>query len=582
MLPHKHTKEGVLNEKLALKKLLTYMKSVYKIPQKIKGLSDERKRKSIPLFNIVMPVLIFLMLQYESFHTIFSAPESMEKQLKNCIRGKIPKVDAVRDLLSRIDPKEIEEIHAQTIDVLKRNRVFREGTIGGYVAAGIDGMELFSSTKKSCTDCLSRKNGTGKTKYFHRSVVCMTVGKSPHVIFGQEMLKPRDGSEKDEGELTGAKRLIRHLKKRHGHFADVIVADALYLNAPFINTLKECGLETVIRLKDERRLLFQDAESMFQRDEGRKRSFRKEKKSIEVWDLSGFEIDLDGILSGLKYEDGHYDLVSLSDKDYQKKLDVQIACWDKLKNEIQKVGSGENGTAGLVDMRETYFQMADETVAAVKVSRANRQLEQKAYIDLHTGLPNKSKCEELFHNVEFIKTPTACIVFDMNNLKRVNDSLGHSIGDQLILNFARLLRNSIPAKHFVGRYGGDELWRSSMMQPAKASQKSSQSFRTKSNSSTATEPSSASAIPTAWHFPPITTNVRSACCLTKQISICMKTSRDARTKETPEPEISYRRFWRFFLLFLFYFFANASICAYPAEKSMGSSRSFFLTASRPS
>ena len=58
--------------------------------------------------------------------------------------------------------------------------------------------------------------------------------------------------------------------------------------------------------------------------------------------------------------------------------------------------------------------------------------------------------------MEFIKTPTACIVFDMNNLKRVNDSLGHSIGDQLILNFARLLRNSIPAKHFVGRYGGDE------------------------------------------------------------------------------------------------------------------------------
>ena len=176
MLPHKHTKEGVLNEKLALKKLLTYMKSVYKIPQKIKGLSDERKRKSIPLFNIVMPVLIFLMLQYESFHTIFSAPESMEKRLKNCIRGKIPKVDAVRDLLSRIDPKEIEEIHAQTVDIIKRNRVFREGNIGGYVVAGIDGVELFSSTKKSCPECLSRKNGAGKTEYFHRSVVCMTVG----------------------------------------------------------------------------------------------------------------------------------------------------------------------------------------------------------------------------------------------------------------------------------------------------------------------------------------------------------------------------------------------------------------------
>ena len=59
------------------------MKSVYKIPQKIKCLSDKRKRKSIPLFNIVMPVLLFLMLQYESFHTVFSAPESISKRLRN-------------------------------------------------------------------------------------------------------------------------------------------------------------------------------------------------------------------------------------------------------------------------------------------------------------------------------------------------------------------------------------------------------------------------------------------------------------------------------------------------------------------
>ena len=194
------------------------MKSVYKIPQKIKCLTDERKRKSIPLFNIVMPVLLFLMLQYESFHTIFSTPESMSKRLKNCISGRIPKVDAVRDLLSRINPDEIRSIHEEMIDIIKGNRVFWEGTIGG-------------------------------------------------------------------------KRLIERLKKRHGHFADVIVADALYLNAPFINTLKENGLEGVIRLKDERRMIFQDAERLFKQDEGKKASFWKGKKKIEVWDLSGFEME---------------------------------------------------------------------------------------------------------------------------------------------------------------------------------------------------------------------------------------------------------------------------------------------------
>ena len=127
-----------------------------------------------------MPVLLFLMLQYESFHTIFSDPESMSKRLKNCISGRIPKVDAVRS------------IHEEMIDIIKRNRIFRNGTISGYVVAGFDGAELFSSTKKSCPNCLTRKKLTGETEYFYRSVVCMTIGKSPHVILGQEMLKPRD------------------------------------------------------------------------------------------------------------------------------------------------------------------------------------------------------------------------------------------------------------------------------------------------------------------------------------------------------------------------------------------------------
>ncbi|MFR2713660.1 MAG: transposase [Pilosibacter sp.] len=119
----------------------------------------------------------------------------------------------------------------------------------------------------------------------------MTVGKAPHVILGQEMLKPRDGAEKDEGELTGGKRLIKRLRQRHVHFADVIVADALYLNAPFINTVKENGLDAVIRLKDEKRLIFQDAEGLFNQGKGKKKSFQHGKKTIEVWDLSKFEME---------------------------------------------------------------------------------------------------------------------------------------------------------------------------------------------------------------------------------------------------------------------------------------------------
>ena len=289
----KNMKGGVPNAELAMKKLLKHMKSVYQIPQKIKRLTDHREKCLIGHEQVVMAVLIFLLLQYESFHTVFSAPESMKKRLKHVIKGRIPKVDAVRDVLTRTEAREVEKILTSVTARIRRNRVLQQpGTIGRYVVAAIDGVELFSSTRKSCPECLTRKRDGGKkTEYFHRSVVCASVGTSPHVILGQEMLKPRDGSEKDEGELTGGKRLIRRLHQEHGHFADVIVADALYLNAPFLNTVLDCRMDAVIRLKDEKRCIFQDAEGMFQNGLGKTEGFRKGKTSVEVWDLADFEIE---------------------------------------------------------------------------------------------------------------------------------------------------------------------------------------------------------------------------------------------------------------------------------------------------
>ena len=286
-------KGGVPNAELAMRKLLNHMKSVYQIPQKIKGLTDHREKNLIPHNQVVMAVLVFLMLQYESFHTVFSAPESMGKRLKHVVKGRIPKVDTVRDVLTRTEAGEVGEILASVIRRVRRNRVLQQpGTIGRYVVAAIDGVELFCSTKKCCPGCLTRKKDGGKrTEYFHRSVVCASIGTSPHIILGQEMLRPRDGSEKDEGELTGGKRLIKRLHQEHGHFADVIVADALYLNAPFINTVLNCKMDAVIRLKDEKRRIFQDAEGLFRKDIGKKEGFQRGKTSVEVWDLSDFEME---------------------------------------------------------------------------------------------------------------------------------------------------------------------------------------------------------------------------------------------------------------------------------------------------
>jgi len=203
---------------------------------------------------------------------------------------------------------------------------------------------------------------------------------------------------------------------------------------------------------------------------------------------------LDDIISGLRYQDGHYNLIRLKDEAYQEKLEVQSAYWEQLKEEIAVVRQKGYEDTNIVAMSERYFEMADETVfaaedysqqiaekirtiellsvldmsglvilviiqmiQAMKMARSNKALEKKAYIDVHTGLPNKSRCEEILNDTEVICETTACMMFDLNNLKVVNDTKGHSAGDQLIFDFAQLLRQTIPEKHFVGRYGGDEL-----------------------------------------------------------------------------------------------------------------------------
>lgn len=203
--------------------------------------------------------------------------------------------------------------------------------------------------------------------------------------------------------------------------------------------------------------------------------------------------DLDAIFDGLLHGGGKYKLTRISDLDYQDKLKRQFDYWQQLKSEIGAVRENGYAQTKIIAMSETYFQLADDTVTAAEVysqkcatniryleymlsfimaallglfilqsidemllRRRNSELNRKAYIDMHTGLPNKSRCEELLTDRGQPTIETTVAVFDLNSLKQVNDSLGHLAGDTLIANFASILRTSIPEQYFVGRYGGDE------------------------------------------------------------------------------------------------------------------------------
>lgn len=84
-----------------------------------------------------------------------------------------------------------------------------------------------------------------------------------------------------------------------------------------------------------------------------------------------------------------------------------------------------------------------------------KTLESLAYKDVMTGLFNRRKCEEIMDELDNQKKSYGMISIDLNDLKKINDTKGHMIGDQLIESFGDILQQFFE-KFQCGRMGGDE------------------------------------------------------------------------------------------------------------------------------
>lgn len=89
--------------------------------------------------------------------------------------------------------------------------------------------------------------------------------------------------------------------------------------------------------------------------------------------------------------------------------------------------------------------------------RGNMITEKKAYTDI-TGIHNKVACEKKIAQLSSCPDTynVGVIMFDLNDLKKVNDRLGHENGDILIDSFAGILAQAADDNSFVARVGGDE------------------------------------------------------------------------------------------------------------------------------
>lgn len=203
---------------------------------------------------------------------------------------------------------------------------------------------------------------------------------------------------------------------------------------------------------------------------------------------------LDGILNELQTGQGQYDLDKLDDIPYLEKLSELNDYWDELQTEIMIYRSDPGNKEKVVQMSETYFNMANDVVGTaefyleqktkvltslelvmvillgllivislqqaiteIHLIRKNKELATAAYYDKPTGLPGRLSCEEkIWTPMDRKQGPYCMVMMDLNNLKWVNDTIGHSAGDTLIKAFADILNHLTNENVFVGRYGGDE------------------------------------------------------------------------------------------------------------------------------
>ncbi|WP_333691910.1 response regulator [Chloroflexus sp.] len=103
----------------------------------------------------------------------------------------------------------------------------------------------------------------------------------------------------------------------------------------------------------------------------------------------------------------------------------------------------------------------EDLVSAIS-ARAVRARYIKRFLirDSLTGLLNHQAVEEElsreFARAERLHQPLAIAIIDLDHFKRINDSYGHVVGDQVLRSFARLLQQRLRKSDLIGRHGGEE------------------------------------------------------------------------------------------------------------------------------
>ncbi|MCT4619684.1 MAG: GGDEF domain-containing protein [Marinisporobacter sp.] len=96
----------------------------------------------------------------------------------------------------------------------------------------------------------------------------------------------------------------------------------------------------------------------------------------------------------------------------------------------------------------------------LQIQKMNEQLKELSTIDGLTNIYNRRKLDEIlayeYNRVKRYGKAFSVILLDLDLFKSVNDTYGHNVGDQVLIETAEILKNNIRSSDLVGRWGGEE------------------------------------------------------------------------------------------------------------------------------
>ena len=105
--------------------------------------------------------------------------------------------------------------------------------------------------------------------------------------------------------------------------------------------------------------------------------------------------------------------------------------------------------------------LADQAALAINNARLHQAMANQAMSDSLTGLPNRRALDARLENdvQRAVRSnhKFAVVMMDLDGFKAINDTYGHSVGDDFLRQFAQFLSRSQRSNDFLARYGGDEL-----------------------------------------------------------------------------------------------------------------------------